>query len=36
MIPGSYFGPGQDEHLRVSFGNLTAKGLEQLPERFRL
>jgi aspartate/methionine/tyrosine aminotransferase len=36
MIPGSYFGPGQDEHLRVSFGNLTAERLEQLPKRFRL
>jgi aspartate/methionine/tyrosine aminotransferase len=36
MIPGSYFGPGQDEHLRVSFGNLTAASLDQLPERFRL
>ncbi|MBV8848972.1 MAG: aminotransferase [Methylobacteriaceae bacterium] len=36
MIPGSYFGPGQDEHLRVSFGNLTAESLEQLPARFRL
>jgi aspartate/methionine/tyrosine aminotransferase len=35
-IPGSYFGPGQDEHLRVSFGNLTAERLEQLPARFRL
>ena len=36
MIPGSYFGRGQDEHLRVSFGNLTAASLAQLPERFRL
>lgn len=36
MIPGSFFGPGQDEHLRVSFGNLSADRLEQLPERFRL
>jgi aspartate/methionine/tyrosine aminotransferase len=36
IIPGSYFGPGQDAHLRVSFGNLTAASLDQLPERFRL
>jgi aspartate/methionine/tyrosine aminotransferase len=36
MIPGSYFGPGQDDHLRVSFGNLTAESFDQLPERLRL
>jgi aspartate/methionine/tyrosine aminotransferase len=36
MIPGSYFGPGQDDHLRVSFGNLTAESFGQLPERLRL
>jgi aspartate/methionine/tyrosine aminotransferase len=36
MIPGSYFGPGQEGHLRVSFGNLSAEGLTQLLERLRL
>jgi aspartate/methionine/tyrosine aminotransferase len=36
LIPGTYFGPGQDEHLRVSFGNLSAGSLTQLPERLRL
>ncbi len=36
LIPGSYFGPGQEQHLRVSFGNLSAETLSQLPERFRL
>jgi aspartate/methionine/tyrosine aminotransferase len=36
LIPGSYFGPEQDTHLRVSFGNLTAQGLAQLPDRLRL
>ncbi len=36
LIPGSYFGPAQDAHLRVSFGNLTRETLRQLPERLRL
>jgi aspartate/methionine/tyrosine aminotransferase len=36
LIPGSYFGPGQEKHLRVSFGNLSAETLSQLPSRFRL
>jgi aspartate/methionine/tyrosine aminotransferase len=36
LIPGSFFGPGQDEHLRVSFGNLSPESLTQLPERLRL
>jgi aspartate/methionine/tyrosine aminotransferase len=36
LIPGSYFGPGQDRHLRVSFGNLSAESFAQLPERLRL
>jgi aspartate/methionine/tyrosine aminotransferase len=36
LIPGSYFGPGQEQHLRVSFGNLPADGLSELPERFRI
>ena len=36
LIPGMYFGPDQDRHLRVSFGNLSAESLADLPERFRL
>jgi aspartate/methionine/tyrosine aminotransferase len=36
LIPGMYFGPNQDRHLRVSFGNLSAESLADLPERFRL
>jgi aspartate/methionine/tyrosine aminotransferase len=36
MIPGSYFGPGQDDYLRVSFGNLTEESFGQLPARLRL
>jgi aspartate/methionine/tyrosine aminotransferase len=36
LIPGSYFGPGQEQHLRVSFGNLSPESLTQLPERLRL
>jgi aspartate/methionine/tyrosine aminotransferase len=36
LIPGSYFGPGQHQHLRVSFGNLSPESLMQLPVRLRL
>ena len=36
LIPGSFFGPGQERYLRLSFGNLTPEGLLSLPTRFRL
>jgi aspartate/methionine/tyrosine aminotransferase len=36
LIPGSYFGPGQEQHLRVSFGNLSAETLSHLSERLPL
>lgn len=32
-IPGSFFGPGNDRHLRVAFANATAGTLKELPER---
>jgi aspartate/methionine/tyrosine aminotransferase len=34
-LPGSYFGPGQDRHLRVAFANVGAAVLADLTERFR-
>jgi aspartate/methionine/tyrosine aminotransferase len=34
-LPGSYFGPGQDAHLRVAFANVGAEVLAGLSERFR-
>lgn len=36
VIPGSFFGPGQDSCLRLSFGNLQPETLGTLPERLRL
>jgi aspartate/methionine/tyrosine aminotransferase len=33
-LPGSYFGPGQDDHLRVAFANVGAEVLAGLAERF--
>jgi aspartate/methionine/tyrosine aminotransferase len=33
-LPGSYFGPGQDDHLRVSFANVDTAVLAELPNRF--
>jgi aspartate/methionine/tyrosine aminotransferase len=35
-IPGSFFGPHQEQYLRVSFGNLGSDMLADLPRRFRL
>jgi len=32
-IPGSFFGAGNERHLRVAFANATAETLEKLPER---
>ncbi len=32
-LPGSYFGPGQEAHLRVAFANVGADVLEGLTER---
>jgi aspartate/methionine/tyrosine aminotransferase len=36
LIPGSFFGPGQERYLRLSFGNLTPESLRALPTRFVL
>jgi aspartate/methionine/tyrosine aminotransferase len=33
-LPGSYFGPGQESHLRVAFANVEAQVLETLTARF--
>lgn len=32
-LPGSYFGPGQDTHLRVAFANATVEMIGELPGR---
>ena len=32
-LPGSYFGPGQQEHLRLAFANVGADTLAGLPAR---
>lgn len=34
-LPGSYFGPGQEGHLRIAIANVGADVLEGLTERFR-
>jgi aspartate/methionine/tyrosine aminotransferase len=34
-LPGSYFGPGQDSHLRVAFANVDTDILAGLTDRFR-
>jgi len=34
-LPGSYFGPGQDGHLRVAFANVDADVLAGLTQRLR-
>lgn len=34
-LPGSYFGPGQDRHLRIAIANVGADVLAGLTERFR-
>lgn len=34
-LPGSFFGPGQEGHLRVAFANVTAEVIGGLPERLR-
>ena len=32
-LPGSYFGPGQDNHLRFAFANADEAAISSLPER---
>ncbi|KAA2235030.1 aminotransferase [Salinarimonas soli] len=32
-LPGSYFGPGQDTHLRIAVANVAAEALEPLGQR---
>jgi aspartate/methionine/tyrosine aminotransferase len=34
-LPGSYFGAGQDTHLRMAFGNIDVAGIEELGVRLR-
>ena len=35
VLPATYFGPGQETHLRFAFANATADALARLPERLR-
>jgi aspartate/methionine/tyrosine aminotransferase len=32
-LPGSYFGPGQDDHLRLAFANADETAVAGLPAR---
>lgn len=32
-LPGSYFGPGQDQHLRLAFANISRNEIERIPDR---
>ena len=32
-LPGSFFGPGQEDHLRFAFANVDERQIEKLPER---
>jgi aspartate/methionine/tyrosine aminotransferase len=34
-LPGSWFGPAQDTHLRMAFGNIEIPAIESLAERLR-
>ena len=34
-VPGSYFGPGQEDYLRFAFANATAATIGLLPDRLR-
>jgi aspartate/methionine/tyrosine aminotransferase len=34
-LPGTYFGPGQDDHIRIAFANAGLDVIAQLPERLR-
>lgn len=35
-VPGSFFGPGQDEYLRVAFGNISADEMPALARRLAI
>ena len=34
-LPGAYFGPGQDDHLRLAFANVGVDLIEQIPSRLK-
>jgi len=34
-VPGSFFGPGQEQHLRMAFANVDAAAIGQLSARLR-
>ncbi|OYV34048.1 MAG: aspartate/tyrosine/aromatic aminotransferase [Rhodospirillales bacterium 20-64-7] len=35
-LPGPFFGPGQDRHLRLAFANAELDAIAEIPERLRL
>ncbi len=35
-LPGAFFGPGQDRHLRLAFANVDAETIARVPERLNL
>lgn len=35
-LPGPFFGPGQDRHLRLAFANVEALAIASIPERLKL
>ncbi|MEO9788862.1 MAG: aminotransferase, partial [Aurantimonas coralicida] len=36
VLPGSFFGPGQDQHLRIAFANVDADGIREMARRIGL
>ena len=36
VLPGSFFGPGQDRHLRIAFANVDADGIREMARRIGL
>jgi aspartate/methionine/tyrosine aminotransferase len=35
-LPGSYFGPGQEQHLRFAFANVDRKTIAEIPQRMAM
>ncbi|MBN8532980.1 MAG: aminotransferase [Rhizobiales bacterium] len=35
-LPGSYFGPGQEQHLRFAFANVDSKTIAEIPHRIAM
>jgi len=35
-LPGNFFGPGQQRHLRLAFANVEPEAIQQIPDRLAL